>query len=109
LHGRLVAAAIASAALAGCAVHPIAALQTEYSLCTQDPEVDVLPTCRELGIGFVAFSPLGRGIFGGRIKNLNDLAEGDYRRTAPRFAGENLSSKLSLVKRLEEIATPSRR
>ena len=87
-----------------CAVHPIAALQTEYSLWTRDPEVDVLPTCRELGVGFVAYSPLGRGIFGGRIKNLNDLAEGDYRRTAPRFAGENLSSNLSLVKRLEEIA-----
>jgi aryl-alcohol dehydrogenase-like predicted oxidoreductase len=88
-----------------CAVHPIAALQTEYSLWTRDPEVDVLPTCRELGVGFVAYSPLGRGIFGGRIKNLNDLAEGDYRRTAPRFAGENLSSNLSLVKRLEEIAS----
>ncbi len=87
-----------------CAVHPISALQTEYSLWTRDPEAEVLPTCRELGIGFVAYSPLGRGIFGGRIKNLNDLAEGDYRRTAPRFAGENLSANLSLVERLEEIA-----
>jgi aryl-alcohol dehydrogenase-like predicted oxidoreductase len=87
-----------------CAVHPIAALQTEYSLWTRDPEVEVLPTCRELGVGFVAYSPLGRGIFGGRIKSLNDLAEGDYRRNAPRFAEGNLSSNLSLVERLEEIA-----
>lgn len=87
-----------------CAVHPIAALQTEYSLWTRDPEAEVLPTCRELGVGFVAYSPLGRGIFGGRIKNLNDLAEGDYRRTAPRFAEGNLLSNLSLVKHLEEIA-----
>lgn len=87
-----------------CAVHPIAALQTEYSLWTRDPEGNVLPTCRELGVGFVAYSPLGRGIFGGRIKSLNDLDEGDYRRNAPRFAEGNLSSNLSLVKRLEEIA-----
>ena len=91
-----------------CAVHPIAALQTEYSLWTRDPEAEVLPTCRELGVGFVAYSPLGRGIFGGRIKSLDDLAEGDYRRSAPRFAGENLSSNLSLVKRLEEIAAGKR-
>lgn len=88
-----------------CAVHPIAALQTEYSLWTRDPEAEVLPTCRELGVGFVAYSPLGRGIFGGRIRNLNDLDEGDYRRTAPRFSEKNLSSNLSLVNRLEEIAT----
>jgi aryl-alcohol dehydrogenase-like predicted oxidoreductase len=88
-----------------CSVHPIAALQTEYSLWTRDPEMEVLPTCRELGVGFVAYSPLGRGIFGGRIRSLNDLAEGDYRRNAPRFAGENLSSNLPLVKRLEEIAS----
>jgi aryl-alcohol dehydrogenase-like predicted oxidoreductase len=87
-----------------CAVHPIEALQTEYSLWTRDPENEVLPTCRELGVGFVAYSPLGRGIFGGRIKNLDDLAEGDYRRSSPRFAGENLAHNLSLVKRLEEIA-----
>jgi len=88
-----------------CAVHPIAALQTEYSLWTRDPEVEVLPTCRELGVGFVAYSPLGRGIFGGRIKSLGDLDEGDYRRSAPRFAGGNFSSNLSLVERLEEIAS----
>lgn len=87
-----------------CAVHPIAALQTEYSLWTRDPEDEVIPTCRELGVGFVAYSPLGRGIFGGRIKGLEDLAEGDYRRNSPRFMGENLSHNLSLVKRLEEIA-----
>ena len=87
-----------------CAVHPIAALQTEYSLWTRDPEAEVLPACRELGVGFVAYSPLGRGIFGGRIRSLNDLAEGDYRRNSPRFAEGNLSSNLSLVERLEEIA-----
>ena len=87
-----------------CAVHPIAALQTEYSLWTRDPEAEVLPTCRELGVGFVAYSPLGRGIFGGRIKSLNDLSEGDYRRNNPRFAEGNLSSNLSLVEHLEEVA-----
>ena len=87
-----------------CAVHPIAALQTEYSLWTRDPEDEAIPTCRELGVGFVAYSPLGRGIFGGRIKSLDDLDEGDYRRNSPRFTGENLPHNLSLVKRLEEIA-----
>jgi len=87
-----------------CAVHPIAALQTEYSLWTRDPEADVLPVCRELGIGFVAYSPLGRGIFGGAIKRLDDLSEGDYRRNSPRFAGENLARNLPLVGRLEEFA-----
>jgi aryl-alcohol dehydrogenase-like predicted oxidoreductase len=88
-----------------CTVHPIAALRTEYSLWTRDPEAEVLPACRELGVGFVAYSPLGRGIFGGRIRSLNDLAEGDYRRNSPRFAEGNLSSNLSLVERLEEIAS----
>lgn len=87
-----------------CAVHPIAALQTEYSLWTRDPEDEVIPTCREFGVGFVAYSPLGRGIFGGRIKSLNDLDQADYRRNSPRFMGENLAHNLSLVKRLEEIA-----
>lgn len=87
-----------------CTVHPIAALQSEYSLWTRDPEAEALRTCREWGVGFVAYSPLGRGIFGGRIKSKDDLAEGDYRRTAPRFSEENLPSNLSLVKRLEEIA-----
>jgi len=87
-----------------CAAHPIAALQTEYSLWTRDPEKEVLPTCRELGVGFVAYSPLGRGIFGGKIKSLNDVEEGDYRRNNPRYAEENLSHNLSLVERLEKIA-----
>ncbi len=87
-----------------CAVHPIAALQSEYSLWTREPEAEVIPTCRELGVGFVAYSPLGRGIFGGRIKGPGDLAEGDYRRNSPRFQGDNLSRNLALVRRLEEIA-----
>ena len=87
-----------------CAAHPIAALQTEYSLWTRDPENEVLPTCRELGVGFVAYSPLGRGIFGGKIKSLDDVEEGDYRRNNPRYAEENLSHNLSLVERLEKIA-----
>ncbi|NJD61938.1 MAG: aldo/keto reductase [Deltaproteobacteria bacterium] len=84
--------------------HPIAALQTEYSLWTRDPEAEVLPACRELGVGFVAYSPLGRGIFGGRIRSTNDLPEGDYRRNSPRFMGDNLTHNLSLLERLEEIA-----
>jgi aryl-alcohol dehydrogenase-like predicted oxidoreductase len=87
-----------------CAAHPIAALQTEYSLWTRDPENEVLPTCRELGVGFVPYSPLGRGIFGGKIKSLNDVEEGDYRRNNPRYAEENLPHNLSLVARLEKIA-----
>ena len=87
-----------------CAVHPIAALQSEYSLWTRDPEAEVLPTCRELGIGFVAYSPLGRGIFAGKIKSLDTLEEGDYRRNSPRFVGENLAYNVSLVERLERIA-----
>ena len=91
-----------------CAVHPIAALQTEYSLWTRDPEEEVLPTCRELGVGFVAYSPLGRGIFGGKIKSPNDVEEGDYRRTSPRFVGENLAHNLSLVEHLEKLAGEKR-
>ena len=87
-----------------CAAHPIAALQTEYSLWTRDPENEVLPTCRELGVGFVSYSPLGRGIFGGKIKSLNEEEEGDYRRNNPRYAEENLAHNLSLVARLEKIA-----
>ncbi len=87
-----------------CATHPIAALQTEYSLWTRDPESEVIPTCRELGVGFVAYSPLGRGIFGGRIKGPEDLAAGDYRHNHPRFTGENLERNLARVERLEEIA-----
>ena len=87
-----------------CAVHPIAALQSEYSLWTRDPEGEVIPTCRELGVGFVAYSPLGRGIFGGRIQGQGDLAEGDWRRSSPRFQGDNLARNLALVRRLEEMA-----
>jgi aryl-alcohol dehydrogenase-like predicted oxidoreductase len=87
-----------------CAVHPITALQTEYSLWTRDPEADVLGTCRENGIAFVAYSPLGRGVFTGAIRGLDDLSEGDYRRNSPRFTGENLSHNLSLVDRLTEMA-----
>ena len=87
-----------------CAVHPITALQTEYSLWTRDPEAEVLPTCRENGIAFVAYSPLGRGVFTGAIRRLDDLAEGDYRRNSPRFSEGNLSHNLSLVDRLMEMA-----
>ena len=87
-----------------CAVHPITALQTEYSLWTRDPEADVLPTCRENGISFVAYSPLGRGVLTGAIRRLDDLAEDDYRRNSPRFSGTNLSHNLSLVDRLTEMA-----
>lgn len=86
------------------AVHPITALQTEYSLWSRDPEDEVLPTCRELGIGFVAYSPLGRGFLTGQIKRFEDLAEDDYRRQSPRFQGENFQRNLDLVRRIEEIA-----
>jgi aryl-alcohol dehydrogenase-like predicted oxidoreductase len=87
------------------AVHPITALQTEYSLWTRDPEDGVLAACRELGIGFVAYSPLGRGFLTGQIKRFEDLAEDDYRRNSPRFQGENFRKNLDLVRRIEEIAT----
>jgi aryl-alcohol dehydrogenase-like predicted oxidoreductase len=86
------------------AVHPISALQTEYSLWTRDPEDEILPTVRELGIGFVAYSPLGRGFLSGQIKSPDDLAEDDFRRTNPRFQGENFKRNLELVDRVEEIA-----
>jgi aryl-alcohol dehydrogenase-like predicted oxidoreductase len=86
------------------AIHPIAALQTEYSLWTRDPEDGLLDTCRELGIGFVAYSPLGRGFLTGEIKSFDDLAEDDYRRNSPRFQGENFQKNLDLVQRIEEIA-----
>ena len=85
-------------------VHPITALQTEYSLWTRDPEDEVLPTCRELGIGFVAYSPLGRGFLTGQFKTFEDLAADDYRRNSPRFQGENFRKNLDLVRRVEEIA-----
>jgi aryl-alcohol dehydrogenase-like predicted oxidoreductase len=85
-------------------VHPIAALQTEYSLWTRDPEDEILSTCRELGIGFVAYSPLGRGFLTGRFGKFEDLPADDYRRNSPRFQGENFQKNLDLVRRVEEIA-----
>src|SRR3954454_13607675 len=85
-------------------VHPISALQTEYSLWTRDPEDAVLPTVRELGIGFVAYSPLGRGFLSGAITKPDDLADDDFRRNNPRFQGENFRKNLELVDRVREIA-----
>jgi aryl-alcohol dehydrogenase-like predicted oxidoreductase len=86
------------------AVHPISALQTEYSLWTRDPEDEILATVRELGIGFVAYSPLGRGFLTGKFKRFEDLAEDDYRRYSPRFQGENFEKNLALVDRVTEMA-----
>jgi aryl-alcohol dehydrogenase-like predicted oxidoreductase len=85
-------------------VHPIAALQTEYSLWSRDPEDGILATCRELGIGFVAYSPLGRGFLTGQFKRFEDLAADDYRRVSPRFQGENFQKNLDLVGRVEQMA-----
>jgi aryl-alcohol dehydrogenase-like predicted oxidoreductase len=85
-------------------VHPITALQTEYSLWTRDPEDEVLPICRELAIGFVAYSPLGRGFLTGQFKTFDDLAADDYRRNSPRFQGDNFQKNLDLVRRVEEMA-----
>jgi aryl-alcohol dehydrogenase-like predicted oxidoreductase len=85
-------------------IHPIAALQSEYSLWTRDPEEEILATCRELGIGFVAYSPLGRGFLTGQLKTFEDLEADDYRRFSPRFQGENFQKNLDLVKEVEEIA-----
>jgi aryl-alcohol dehydrogenase-like predicted oxidoreductase len=85
-------------------VHPIAALQTEYSLWTRDPEDEILPTVRELGIAFVAYSPLGRGFLSGAFKTIDDLAPDDFRRHSPRFQGENFQKNLELVKRIEALA-----
>ncbi len=85
-------------------VHPIAALQTEYSLWTRDPEDEILPATRELGIAFVAYSPLGRGFLTGQIKRFEDFAPDDYRRNSPRFQGENFRKNLELVQRVEQIA-----
>ncbi len=86
------------------AVHPITALQSEYSLWTRDPEAEILPTVRELGIGFVAYSPLGRGFLSGRIRSADDLDERDFRRRGPRFQEENLRRNLELVAVVEELA-----
>ena len=86
------------------ATHPITALQTEYSLWTRDPEEEILPTIRELGIGFVAYSPIGRGFLSGRIKSVEDLEQNDYRRQNPRFKDQNFEKNFELVKRVERIA-----
>jgi aryl-alcohol dehydrogenase-like predicted oxidoreductase len=86
------------------AVHPIAALQSEYSLWTREQEDEVLPTCRELGIGFVAYGAIGRGMLSGRIKRFEDLAEDDWRRQSPRFQGENFARNVELVGKIGEIA-----
>jgi aryl-alcohol dehydrogenase-like predicted oxidoreductase len=86
------------------AVHPITALQTEYSLWSREVEDELLPTCRELGIGFVPYSPLGRGFLTGQIQKFEDLAEDDYRRFSPRFQGDNFKKNLDLVNRIKEIA-----
>jgi aryl-alcohol dehydrogenase-like predicted oxidoreductase len=87
-----------------CAVHPISALQTEYSLWSRDPEEELLPVCKELGITFVAYSPLGRGFLTGRFKRFEDLGPDDWRRHSPRFQGENFDRNLELVRRVEQIA-----
>src|SRR5713101_1909053 len=86
------------------AVHPVTALQTEYSLFTREPEAEILPTCRELGIGFVPYSPIGRGFLAGRFKTFDDLPEGDWRRNNPRFQGANFTKNLDLVARVEQLA-----
>jgi aryl-alcohol dehydrogenase-like predicted oxidoreductase len=86
------------------AVHPITALQTEYSLWTRDVETEILPTCRELGIGFVAYSPLGRGFLAGRFSNPEEIEENDFRRHNPRFAGENFDRNMRLAAKVKEIA-----
>jgi aryl-alcohol dehydrogenase-like predicted oxidoreductase len=85
-------------------VHPLASVQTEYSLWSRDPEDDILAACRELGIGFLAYSPLGRGFLTGQIKRFEDLAPDDYRRLSPRFQGENFGKNLELVRRIEAMA-----
>lgn len=88
-----------------CAVHPITALQSEYSLWSREPEEGALEACRELGVAFVAYSPLGRGFLTGQIRKFEDLAPDDYRRLSPRFQGENFKKNLDLVWRIEQLAT----
>ncbi|MCI3220690.1 aldo/keto reductase [Streptomyces sp. NP-1717] len=87
------------------AVHPIAAVQTEYSLWSRDPEAEILPVCRELGIGFVPYSPLGRGFLAGRFSSPEELDKDDFRRSGPRFTGDNLDANLRLAAKVKEIAT----
>src|SRR6185436_18937864 len=86
------------------AVHPITALQTEYSLWSRDPEDELLPTVRELGIGYVAYSPLGRGFLTGQLRRFQDLAPDDWRRHRPRFTGENFDRNIALVREIEAMA-----
>jgi len=86
------------------AVHPVTAIQTEYSLWTRDPEAEVLPTVRELGIGFVPYSPLGRGFLTGTIRSLDQLSDDDFRRFNPRFEGDNLESNIRIVEQVDEVA-----
>jgi aryl-alcohol dehydrogenase-like predicted oxidoreductase len=86
------------------AVHPLTSVQTEYSLWSRDPEDAVLATCKELGIGFLAYSPLGRGFLTGQIQRFEDLAEGDFRRTSPRFQGDNFAKNLQLVAKVQELS-----
>jgi aryl-alcohol dehydrogenase-like predicted oxidoreductase len=90
------------------AVHPISALQTEYSLWTREPEDEIIPTVRELGIGFVPYSPLGRGFLTGRFRTIEDLPADDYRRNSPRFQGANFQKNLDLVKLVEQLAAEKR-
>jgi aryl-alcohol dehydrogenase-like predicted oxidoreductase len=85
-------------------VHPIAALQTEYSIWSRDLEVEILPVLRELGIGLVAYSPLGRGFLAGRFKSIDDLAKDDWRRTSPRFQGQNFAKNLRVVEEVQTLA-----
>ena len=86
------------------AVHPISALQTEYSVWSRDPEAEILPTLRELGIGFVPYSPLGRGFLTGTLRSLDDLDESDFRRYQPRFQGDNLADNIAIVEAIDRLA-----
>jgi aryl-alcohol dehydrogenase-like predicted oxidoreductase len=108
VHSLGLSEAAASTLRRAVAVHPIAALQTEYSLWTRDIEDKLLPTCRELGVGLVAYSPLGRGFLTGKIQTLDDLDAGDWRRTNPRFQGENFEKNLVLAERIRDIAQAQR-
>jgi aryl-alcohol dehydrogenase-like predicted oxidoreductase len=91
------------------AVHPVTAVQTEYSLWTRDPEAEVLPTLRELGIGFVPYSPLGRGFLTGTIRSLDQLDADDWRRSNPRFEGDNLEANIRIVEQVDDVARSSAR